>query len=389
MLEPMVPVAPAPSPSPPPPVVTEGPVDEAASDPESSASASSDKMTTDSERRPESHEDRKRERTEREEGAPGEARALGSAMETGGKDAPTESVPEPKGEKRLQAPPFYAGSESPSKRVRVVKVGDAEYYVGDEDLDDWWNMVEFDARYFEKDDWMDYSPENDPEKLWEGQDENEGPPVLGPEQLEEVEAVSRSDELHRLLEMSVLEAMDEAVHVPKEKLLKTRHTCTEYMSFDAARASAYVCVSTPGYVLRSFDVKDLARCDLKSNVACPVVYGGEKLGATIHVDDGLLGGCEDRVNSAVSVLQQKYRLEVSPVVKNIGTSDFDLTMKDESDYLDKAHVGRYRAALGCLLYISPERPDVQHCVGVLARGMSKPTVKQLNLLSRGLPTVEA
>ena len=88
----------------------------------------------------------------------------------------------------------------------------------DKDLDNWWN-IEFDARYFEKDDWMDYSPKNDPEKLWEGQDENEGPSVLSSEQLEEVEAVSRSDELHRLLEMSVLEAMD----APKEKLLKTRH----------------------------------------------------------------------------------------------------------------------------------------------------------------------
>ena len=499
MLEPMVSVAPAPSPTPPPPVVTEGPVDEAASDPESSASASSDKMTTDSERRPESHEDRKRERTEREEEAPGskEVRTSGSAMETGGEDAPTESVQEPKGEKRLQAPPFYAGSESPSKRVRAVKVGDAEYYVGDEDLDDWWNMAEFDARYFEEDDWMDYSPENDPEKLWEGQDENEGPPVLSPEQLEGVEAVSRSDELHRLLEMSVLEAMDEAVHVPKEKLLKTRHVydwrfrsnkwqrrarlvCKELKAWSPFRQDTYapstcpsmlrvlphMFVSTPDYVLRSFDVKDafltvdqkeelfvelngtiykvrnclpgqqlapvhwhdqlsedLARCDLKSNVACPVVYGGEKLGATIHVDDGLLGGCEDRVNSAVSVLQQKYRLEVSPVVKNIGDqlkflkrtlevvedglkihidakyiekvvsilgitnprhrkvpATSDLTMKDESEYLDEAHVGRYRAALGCLLYISPERPDVQHCVGFLARGMSKPTVKQLKHL---------
>ena len=93
------------------------PVDKA--DPKSLASASSDKMTTDSKRRPESHEDRKREQTEREEEAPGskEARALGSAMEIEGEDAPTESVPEPKGEKRLQAPPFYAGSESPSRRV--------------------------------------------------------------------------------------------------------------------------------------------------------------------------------------------------------------------------------------------------------------------------------
>ena len=390
LLDPVVPVAPAP-PAPPPPAVGEGPADEAASDPESSAS--SDKMTTDSEKKSETHEDRKRDRTELDEEAraPKEARASGSAMETGGEETSAESPPERKGEKRLQAPPFYAGVESPSKRVRAVKVGDAEYYVGDEDLDDWWNMVEFDARYFEEDDWMDYSPENDPEKLWEGQGESEGPPVLSPEQLEEVEIVSRRDELQRLLEMSVLEAMEEAVHVPKEKLLKTRHVydwrfrsnkwqrrarlaCKELKAWSPSRQDnapstcpsmlrvlPHMFVSTPGYILQSFDVKDaflivdqkeelfvelngviskvkkclpgqqlapvhwhdqlsedLARCNLKSNVACPVVYGGENLGATIHVDDGLLGGYEDRVNSAVSVLQQKYRLEVSPVVKNIG-----------------------------------------------------------------------
>ena len=497
MLDPAVPVAPAPSAPPPPPVVGEGPADEAASDPESSAS--SDKMTTDSEKKAEPHEDRKCVRTEEEDETqiPKEARASGSVMETGGEESLPEALPESKGEKRLQAPPFYAGVESPSKRVRAVKVGDAEYYVGDEDLDDWWNMIEFDARYFEEDDWMDYSPENDPEKLWEDQEESDGPPVLSPEQLEEVEIASRRDELQRLLEMSVLEAMDEAVHVPKEKLLKTRHVydwryrsnkwqrrarlvCKELKAWSPFRQDTYapstcpsmlrvlphMFVSTPGYVLRSFDVKDafltvdqkeelfvelngaiykvkkclpgqqlapvhwhdqlsedLARCNLKSNVACPVVYGGEKLGATIHVDDGLLGGYEERVNTAVSILQQKYRLEVSPVVKNIGDqlkflkrtlevvedglkihidakyvekvvsilaisnprhrkvpTTHDLTMKDESEYLDEAHVGRYRAALGCLLYISPERPDIQHCVGVLARGMSKPTVKQLKHL---------
>ena len=49
---------------------------------------------------------------------------------------------------------------------------------------------------------------------------------------------------------------------------------------------------------------------------------------------------------------------------------------DLTEKLDEMWTGRYRAALGCL-YIAPDRPDAQFTIGVLARGMSSPTVKQL------------
>ena len=41
---------------------------------------------------------------------------------------------------------------------------------------------------------------------------------------------------------------------------------------------------------------------------------------------------------------------------------------------------RYRAALGCLLYIAPDRPDLQRAISWLARGMSAPTSKQMRNL---------
>ena len=33
------------------------------------------------------------------------------------------------------------------KKVRAVKVGDQSYFVGDEDLEDWWEGVEMDLKY--------------------------------------------------------------------------------------------------------------------------------------------------------------------------------------------------------------------------------------------------
>ena len=165
---------------------------------------------------------------------------------------------------------------------------------------------------------------------------------------------------------------------------------------------------------------DLKECGLKGNVACPVVFGGTNQAATVHVDDGLLGGYESHVDKTVAALKEKYKLECSPPLKNVGDqlrflkrtleivpeglrivldskyvekilqvlgissprarkvpSTTDLTNLDETEKLDEMWTGRYRAALGCLLYIAPDRPDAQFTIGVLARGMSSPTVKQL------------
>ena len=50
----------------------------------------------------------------------------------------------------------------------------------------------------------------------------------------------------------------------------------------------------------------------------------------------------------------------------------DILGRDESPELSAAQASVYRAAIGSLLYISPERPDAQFAIGALARCMSRP-----------------
>ena len=111
------------------------------------------------------------------------------------------------------------------------------------------------------------------------------------------------------------------------------------------RLLPHLFVSTPNWTLRSFDVKDayltvpqkeelyvrldhecfrvlkclpgqqdaaaqwnvqisadLSACQLEPNAACPVVYAGENCGVTLHVDDGLIGGYEEKVEKVVTAL---------------------------------------------------------------------------------------
>ena len=397
---------------------------------------------------------------------------------------------ESRGEKR-EGPQLALAEDQPAKKVRSVKVGDTEYFVADEEMEDWWQGVEFDAQYYD-DDWLDFSPVDDPEVMWESQGEADGPPTVGGEQLEKIEAESRQRELSRLLEMGVLEAMD--LEPPEEKTLKCRYVydwrfrqqqwvrrarlvCKQLKIWSPYRQDTYapstcpsmlrllphMFVSTPNWILRSFDVSDaflmvrqrdelyirlddvvyrvwkclpgqqmapvywhdelsgdLKECGLVGNAACPVVYGGENQAATVHVDDGLLGGHESCVAKTVETLKAKYKLECSPPLKNVGDqlrflkrtlevvpeglkinvdpkyiekvikilgivnprhrkvpASTDLTGADDTEKLDELWSGRFRAALGCLLYLAPDRPDAQFTIGVLARGMSSPTSKQL------------
>ncbi|CAE7834903.1 RE2 [Symbiodinium sp. CCMP2592] len=403
---------------------------------------------------------------------------------------PAPMVVEERGEKRDV--PESSGSDQPVKKVRAVRVGDVDYFVADEEMEDWWQGLEFDAQYYD-DDWMDFTPETDPEVFWEDQGEEEGPPVLSADQLEKVEATSRLDEKSRLIDMGVLEKVE--IDPPADKTLQCRYVydwrfrkqhwlrrarlvCKQLKAWSPFRQDTYapstcpsmlrllphMFVSTPGWVLRSFDVSDaflmvkqreelyirldnevyrvwkclpgqqlapvywhdelsgdLQVCGLTGNVACPVVYGGKDQAATVHVDDGLLGGFEDQVDQTVGVLKEKYKLECSPPLKDVGDqlrflkrtlevvpeglrividpkyvekilqvlgiskprsrkvpSTTDLTALDETEKLDAMWTGRYRAALGCLLYLAPDRPDAQYTIGVLARGMSSPTAKQLS-----------
>ena len=57
-------------------------------------------------------------------------------------------------------------------------------------------------------------------------------------------------------------------------------------------------------------------------------------------------------------------------------SNHEITTADNTEKLDETRCSVYRAVLGCLLYVAPDRPDIQHTVSLLARGMSSPTERQ-------------
>ena len=163
---------------------------------------------------------------------------------------------------------------------------------------------------------------------------------------------------------------------------------------------------------------DMMSAGLSVDVACPAVLGQESSGATVHVDDGLLRGLPHAVDAVVEVLEKKYKVQVSDPVSKPGDSlkflkkditvtkdglvislddkylsklcellnitnprhrrvpcTQDILGRDESPELSAAQASVYRAAIGSLLYISPERPDAQFAIGALARCMSRPTKK--------------
>ena len=161
---------------------------------------------------------------------------------------------------------------------------------------------------------------------------------------------------------------------------------------------------------------DLKASGLSVDIACPAVLGQESSGATVHVDDGLLGGLPAGVDAVVEVLEKKYKVQVSDVVCKPGDSlrflkkEFtvtdegleitldpkyidrvcellnvvnpkrrrvpcsqDILSRDDSDPLSESQTSKFRGAIGSLLYVSPERPDAQFAIACLARSMSKPT----------------
>ena len=261
---------------------------------------------------------------------------------------------------------------------------------------------------------------------------------------------------------------------------RARLVCKELKIWDPNRSDVYapstnpaVCrvipllfVSKPGWIMKAFDIKDAFLCvpqreelyvtlggrtyqvhyclpgqqaasawwgeqlagDLKTaglsvDIACPAVLGQESTGATVHVDDGLLGGDSENVDAVVKVLETRYKVQVSDPVCKPGDSlrflkkelvvtedgvtinldpkyldrvceilgivnpkrrrvpcSQDILASDESAELPAAQASKYRAAIGSLLYISPERPDCQFCIACLARYMSRPTVRSWNHL---------
>ena len=162
--------------------------------------------------------------------------------------------------------------------------------------------------------------------------------------------------------------------------------------------------------------EDLRSTGLVADAACPAAFGCPGMGATVHVDDGLVGGTTEGLDAVKRVLQQKYKLEVSDYMRNVGDSvkflkkelimvEEGIQLKlnprylekiceslklsrtrprktpcgpsqpDETEPLDEVAASRYRAAIGSFLYLSPDRPDCQWTIGHLARSMSKPTKK--------------
>ena len=118
-----------------------------------------------------------------------------------------------------------------------------------------------------------------------------------------VGAHSRDTELSRLLSMNVLKEVED--EPPSSCTLQTRY------------------VYLPGQQLAPVYwhdqlTRDLQRADLIGNPACPVVYGGKDQAATVHVDDGLIGDLETPVNNTAEILKEKYKLERSAPLKEVG-----------------------------------------------------------------------
>ena len=283
MVGPPVPVHPLPPPG------DASPRDEAASDSPTDQEKSSDGLTSDAESDKPGGDARgsKREREPGDDGEGSPSMSLPSDLSPSTETAPTAAAPmavEPaRGEKR-EVPEVGPSEDQPSKKVHAVRVGDQEYFVADEEMEDWWQGVEFDTQYYD-DDLMDFTPVNDPEVFWEDQGEEDGPPILSPEQMEKVEAESRVSEKTRLVDMGVLER----VHIdpPEDKTLKCRYVydwrfrkkhwlrrarlvCKQLKVWSPFRQDTYapstcpsmlrllphMFVSTPGWVLRSFDVSN-------------------------------------------------------------------------------------------------------------------------------------
>ena len=199
-------------------------------------------------------------------------------------DAPQQSGGVKRDQGQLSAPPLYAGEPS-SKKVRAVQVGQDKYYVGDEDLEDWFQGVSFDMKYLEEE-LPDFSPENEPEPILDEEAlESQGHPQLSEDELNSLDEESKGSERDRLLRMGVLSPVEFVP--PKEKTLQTRYVldwrfrskqwlrrarlvCKELKVWNPFRQDTYspatspsmlrllphLFTSTPGWELRAFDVKD-------------------------------------------------------------------------------------------------------------------------------------
>ena len=179
-----------------------------------------------------------------------------------------------------------------------------------------------------------------------------------------------------------------------------------------ARTAASGCMVV-GTVDGGFEGDRIApRCGLS---VCVWVEG---LGVMVHVDSGFMGGEQYYLDKVRTLLERKYKLQVSDVAFNVGDAvkflkkefvitDVEIevnvsahylekifgildikrprtrrtacsaaiTQPDDSEVCDEEMAGRYRGAIGGFLYLSPDRPDCQWAIAHFARAMSRPTMK--------------
>ena len=108
-------------------------------------------------------------------------------------------------------------------------------------------------------------------------------------------------------------------------------------------------------------VGDLKTAGLLVDIACPAVLGQESSGATVHVDDGLLGGLPSSVDAVVKVLETKYKIRVSDAVSKPGDSlkflKKDLTVTSEGLVvsLDHKYIDRVCDLVGV---VNPKRRKI-------------------------------
>ena len=353
-----------------------------------------------------------------------------------------------KREPETNASPVEESVEPASKHQRLVQAvqvnGDVLYtldeqwvaYPGDGDDE------HLEAQWEESDDEMD----------WCNLKESDGPPDLPPDQLEAVEEAAEGEEVARLVGMKVLVEKDNpppgAWFREKAWKRRARLVCKELRIWDPNRSDVYAPSTNPAVrrvipllftskreCMRAIDVKDAFLCvpqreelyvtlgsktyqvmyclpgqqaasawwgeqlvgDLKTagllvDIACPAVLGQESSGATVHVDDGLLGGLPSSVDAVVKVLETKYKIRVSDAVSKPGDSlkflKKDLTVTSEGlvvsldhKYIDRVCdlVNPKRRKIPCSQEIlsddnSPELPVEQ---ASKFRGAIGSTVQQL------------
>jgi len=159
------------------------------------------------------------------------------------------------------------------------------------------------------------------------------------------------------------------------------------------------------------------------NPSCPVAFGNGQAACALHVDDGILGGRLQEGNRILEELGEKYVMTITGPIRNPGEQirflkrlfvieEAGLAMYSDPKYLQKmaALLGitrprmrkvpctpewctldcssaldaeehaLFRSVVGCLLYLAPDRCDVQFAVSVLARKVQNPTQRDMQFV---------